>query len=237
MGIEESSSSENANNSRRNVFIGIGVAAVVGAIAFGSLSRKPETPVVSNTVDKVVTVDNSVDVPANAATPPKAAAPKTNAVAPPAEKPADNVVKITGPTPTPIPKRFKPLKSARQVPVLVVPPPVAVPSNASLIIQAEVVALSPALKAGEYEGKSYLTYTKYKVLSVEKGTYDKPMLVAAHWAILDGKPGVAAAYKVGQKVKLELDLFDDYIAKNPSVSTLTSSDEVSDVDSIPYWGG
>lgn len=110
-------------------------------------------------------------------------------------------------------------------------------SNAPLVVQAQVVATSKAMKAGEYDGKSYLTYTKYKVLSVEKGSYQKPQIVAVHWGVNNGKTGAAAAYKIGQKMRLELEMFDKYLEKNPVVGTLAAADEVSDMDSEPYWAG
>jgi hypothetical protein len=103
--------------------------------------------------------------------------------------------------------------------------------NAPVTVRAEVVQTSTVPDPKTTSDREALAVIKYRVLSVEKGVYDDKELSAAHWAVKDKKLTPAARYKVGDKVRLELEPLSDH----QELSTVTQYDDTTASNGILYY--
>jgi hypothetical protein len=146
-----------------------------------------------------------------------------------------NTGAASGPPPTP-----RPVPTSTIVPLKKLPTPtpapivaVAIKSNdkSPLVVDAQVIATSKVPAPANSKDKDSLMYIKYKVLKVSSGTYAKPELLVVHWAMKGKKLAPAAAYKVGQKVHLQVEPFTNH----PELEALAQNDEIGELELPTYY--
>ena len=76
-----------------------------------------------------------------------------------------------------------------------------------------------------------LTYVKYKVLSVEGGSYDGEELLAVFWGMRNSKLMPAAGFKVGERHRLVLEPLNEH----PELNHIMRADDTDAYDLIPFW--
>jgi hypothetical protein len=109
------------------------------------------------------------------------------------------------------------------------PPPAT--GSAPLVVQGEVVAVSKVPEPGQAPYKECLTFTKYRVVSVERGEYGKPELLAVHWGMKENRLTPAARYRTGDRHRLELEPF----SKRPELARVMQADDTGAFDLTPYY--
>lgn len=148
-----------------------------------------------------------------ATSPPQKPAPKTAVPVPP------KAVKKIQAAATPVP----PSRAEKQKPSAM--------SKAPLVVVAEVVTPSRIPEPASVPYKDVLTFIKYRVASVERGSYGEKEILVAHWGMKDGKHAPAARYKEGDRVTLTLEPLDQH----PELSQVMQADDTNAFELTPYW--
>ncbi|MBI2302552.1 MAG: hypothetical protein HYU66_26910 [Armatimonadetes bacterium] len=186
-----------------------------------------------------------------------APAPAPAPVAQPVPPPEPEQAKLAAPAPPPEPKPREEAKAAEPVkppetkakekpappatpvatkakekPAAPAKPVTAKPKEKprGLVVLAEVETVSKVPDPGSVPYKDCLTMIKYKVVSVESGTYDGAELLAAHRGMRDGKLTAAAHLKVGERLTLTIEPLD----KHPEASRMMSADDTGEYSLTPY---
>lgn len=111
-------------------------------------------------------------------------------------------------------------------------PAEAVPdSDAPLVLLGETTVVSKVPEPDQAPYRECLMFVKYRVLSVEKGDYKAPEIVAAHWGMKGKKLTPAARYRVGEKHRLEL----APLSERPELERVMQADETEAVELTPYY--
>ena len=136
--------------------------------------------------------------------------------------------------------RLKPLLLALSVLLLAgcgphpAPPTPAVSGSrgtAPLVVTGEVVKVSHPPVPGSAPYPDAVTFTEYKVLSVERGDYKAPKLLAVQW-VMRGKALTQAAHlKVGDRQRLELEPF----GAHKDLQRVMQVDDTDEYDLPPQW--
>lgn len=104
-------------------------------------------------------------------------------------------------------------------------------SDAPLVVEAEVLLASAVPDPAAVPYSECLTYIQYRVLSVEKGEYGEPELLAVHWGMRDGVLLPAARYRPGERHRLELEPF----AEHPDLARVMQADDTGEYELTPYF--
>ena len=100
-----------------------------------------------------------------------------------------------------------------------------------LIVRAQVVSTSKVPDPGTVAYSDSLVFSKYRVLSVEKGAYEPKEILVAQWGMKGKKLTPAARLRAGDSARLQLVPLDD-IAK---LERIMRNDDTGDYDSTPYF--
>lgn len=114
------------------------------------------------------------------------------------------------------------------------PPPADAPASATttgLVILGEVVKVSHVPDPASVPYTECLTFLKYKVLSVEAGTYEQAELLAAHWGMKDGRLTPAAACRVGEKHRLTV----EPLSQHPELERVMQADDTGEYTLPVYF--
>lgn len=193
------------------------ISALATACVIGGCSRSSDTTenavavapnqtIITNTVTNSVTSTTTTNPAAKSGPPPT-----------PRPAPTSTIVPLKKlPTPTPAPIVAAAIKTNDKGPV---------------VIDAQIIATSKVPAPASTKDKDSLMYVKYKVLKVSSGKYDKPELLVVHWAMKGKKLMPAAAYKVGQKVHLQVEPFTNH----PELEALTQNDDIGELELPAYY--
>ena len=163
-------------------------------------------------------------------------------VVPPAPKPTPK------PTPTPTVKpTAKPKPTVRPTPKPTTRPtakpttkptakPTAVAATSAqpaptLIVRAQVVSSSKVPDPNTVAYADSLVFSKYRVLSVEKGRYEPREILVAQWGMKGKKLTSAARLRAGDAATLQLVPLDEM----PKLERIMRNDDTGDYDSTPYF--
>ncbi|HEX8551388.1 MAG TPA: hypothetical protein VF681_07505 [Abditibacteriaceae bacterium] len=144
-------------------------------------------------------------------------------------------------TPTATPKAAKP-KAPR---VAAVPPaPKATPTkplptpaapkaspSAGLSVRAEVISTSKVPDPSTVAYSQSLVFTKYRIVSVEKGSYAPKEILVAQWGMKGKKLTPAARLRAGDQRTLEL----VPLASRPELEKVMRNDDTSEYELEPYF--
>jgi hypothetical protein len=113
--------------------------------------------------------------------------------------------------------------------------PEAGPTTAAgpLEVKARILAVSKPPKPGEDPYAHCVTYTKYQILSVEKGEYQDDVLIAVEWVMRDFKLLPSAEYKVGDVHRLAVVPYTKKI--HPDLRQAKEVDDTADYVHQPFW--
>ena len=100
-----------------------------------------------------------------------------------------------------------------------------------LIVRAQVVSTSKVPDPGTVAYSDSLVFSKYRVLSVEKGAYEPKEILVAQWGMKGKKLTPAARLRAGDSARLQLVPLDD-MAK---LERIMRNDDTGDYDSTPYF--
>ncbi len=105
------------------------------------------------------------------------------------------------------------------------------PAEQKLIVVGEVLIVSSVPDPSKVAYSECLTYIKYRVISVEQGSYDKPELLAVFWGMKDSKLMPPAHFKEGERHRLVLDNLDKY----EDLLHVMQADDTGDYENTPFW--
>jgi len=100
-----------------------------------------------------------------------------------------------------------------------------------LVVTGEITKTSLVPDPSIVAYSECVTYIKYRVISVEQGEYEDTELLAVFWGMRDSKLMPAARFKIGEKHRLSLDLFEDH----EDLSHIMQADDTDDYEHAPYW--
>ena len=111
-------------------------------------------------------------------------------------------------------------------------PSVSGPGTAApLVVTGEVVKASRPPVPGSAPYPDAVTFTVYKVLSVERGDYKSPKMLAVQW-VMRGKALTQAAHlKAGDRERLEIEPF----AAHKDLQRVMQVDDTDEYDLPPQW--
>ena len=102
-----------------------------------------------------------------------------------------------------------------------------------ITVKAEVTLASKPPVPGEDPYKHCVTFTKYRVLSVEKGRYDDDELIVAQWVMRDFKLLPSAEFRVGDVHHLVLVPYRDDL--HPDLRQAKRADDTEDYEHQLHW--
>jgi len=111
------------------------------------------------------------------------------------------------------------------------PAPPRAPEQAPLAVVGKILIASRVPEPGTAPYTECLTYVKYRVVSVERGDYEHPELVAVYWGMRDNKLTPAARYEIGDRHRLDLEPF----SRHPELARVMQADDTNDYELTPYW--
>ena len=100
-----------------------------------------------------------------------------------------------------------------------------------LTVRAEVIATSKMPDPQSVPYKDALIFTKYKVLEVENGEYNRKEILVAQWGMKDKKLQPAARRKVGDVQTLSL----EPLARRSDLESVMRSDDTGEYNIEPYF--
>ena len=142
-----------------------------------------------------------------------AATPKPTATAKP--------VAPVKPTPKPAPK---PTPRPTAVAAIAQPSP-------TLIVRAQLVSTSKVPDPSTVTYSDSLVFSKYRVVSVEKGAYSPKEILVAQWGMKGKQLTPAARLRAGDRARLQLVPLDAM----PKLDRILRNDDTGDYDSTPYF--
>jgi hypothetical protein len=112
--------------------------------------------------------------------------------------------------------------------------PTTRPAPARLTVEATITDVSsvPAPKdLGTY--RNVLTYIRYRVDKVVEGQMKDQHIIVVQWAVRDRIYQPAASYRVGQKQRIECELFD--VNRHGDFMSMQQVNDIQDFDSRNFW--
>ena len=183
-------------------------------------TAKPPKPNVIVVPPKVVTKTETkiIEKPAATLKPTATAKPtaKPTATAKPTPKPAPKPT--TKPTAKPAPKPTAAVAAIAQ------PAP-------TLIVRAQLISTSKVPDPSTVAYSDSLVFSKYRVVSVEKGNYQPKEILVAQWGMKAKKLTPAARLRAGDSARLQLVPLDEM----PKLDRIMRNDDTGDYDSTPYF--
>ena len=115
------------------------------------------------------------------------------------------------------------------------PPTPAAPSVAGaaapLVVSGEVLKVSRPPVPGAAPYPDAVTFTEYKVVSVERGDYKPAKVLAVQWVMRGKALTPAARLKVGDRQRLELEPFGPH----KDLQRVMQVDDTDEYDLPPQW--
>lgn len=102
---------------------------------------------------------------------------------------------------------------------------------AALVVTGEVIKVSRPPVPGAAPYPDAMTFTEYKVLSVERGDYKAAKVLAIQWVMRGKSLTPAARLKVGDREHLELEPF----AAHKDLQQVMQVDDTDEFDLPPQW--
>lgn len=156
---------------------------------------------------------------------------EVNVAPTPTPKPTSGSAAKAKPTPRPQPTATpRPTPTPRPKPTAT-PRPASAASSAPLVVRAEVVETSKVPDPKSVPYKEALVFTKFKVLSVQKGKYQEKEILVAEWAMKDSKLLPAARNRSGQVKTLSL----VPLAKRRELESVMRIDNTDEFELEPYF--
>ena len=101
----------------------------------------------------------------------------------------------------------------------------------TLIVRAQVISTSKVPDPSTVAYSDSLVFSKYRVISVEKGAYEPQEILVAQWGMKGKKLTPAARLRAGDGARLQLVPLDEM----PKLDRIMRNDDTGDYDSTPYF--
>lgn len=235
-------------NSIRLIVVGSGVL-VTGC------NRQPQTVVVENPAPQVIVQQKTKPVPVpqdKTVVVEPAPAPKVSnktsvtvtaepvATATPVSAPAVNPTPRSTPRLAAPPPKPRAQSTPRPAPAPALRPRVAVRPTATpkvtsktapIVVRAEIIAASKVPDPRKVAYRDSIAFFKYKVLSVQSGSYTGNEILVAHWGMKNKVLQPAARYRIGDVQTLTVEPLDNY----SELQSLQRNDDTNEFALDPYW--
>ncbi len=101
----------------------------------------------------------------------------------------------------------------------------------TLIVRAQVISTSKVPDPSTVAYSDSLVFSKYRVVSIEKGAYEAQEILVAQWGMKNKKLTAAARLRAGDSARLQLVPLDAM----PKLERIMRNDDTGDYDSTPYF--